>query len=65
MTDSERMDWLEAKSIGHRVVISRSRVTGLFRVHAVVGDGKGVHGVRAAIDRAIEAEKRKELGLKR
>ena len=64
MTDKERIDWLERACDGSRVVISVSRTTGKFRLSEASGSTKGVFGVRAAIDRAITRERRKELGLK-
>lgn len=58
--DTELLDYLEVKCQGHKVMVSKSRVTGLFSVHACAGYSKGVYGVRAAIARAIEAEKERE-----
>lgn len=65
MTDKQRIDWLEKKCAGLNVVVNRSRVNETFHVSSVMGRVKGYAGVRVAIDRAIEVEKRKELGLKR
>lgn len=63
--DIERLDWLERKCAGLNVVVNGSRVNSTFHVASVEGRVKGCAGVRAAIDRAMEAERRKELGLKR
>lgn len=60
MTDRERLDWLEKKCAGLNVVVNGSRVNATFHVRSVVGAVKGHRGVRLAIDRAIEAEARKE-----
>ncbi len=64
MTDTDRIDWLEKKCAGHNVVVNHSRINSTFHVTSVVGRVKGYQGVRAAIDRAMERERRKELGLK-
>lgn len=64
-TDKERMDYLDRKCAGLKVVVNQSRVNDTFHVASVAGGVKGVYGVRAAIDRAIEKEKRLEQGLKR
>lgn len=64
MTDTERIDYLERKMADHNVVVNGSRINSTFHVSSVVGRVKGFQGVRAAIDRAIQKERRKELGLK-
>lgn len=65
MTDTERINFLTEKMAGSRVVASASRSNGLFRLHAVSGATKGSFDVREEIDRAIERDRRRKLGLKR
>ncbi len=65
MTDTERMEALEQEAGGRRVVVGRQRVTGLFYMRVVAGSTKGSATVREAIDKMVEADRRKALGLKR
>lgn len=64
MTDTQLLDWLEGKCAGHNVVVNKSRVNDTFHVSSVTGRVKGYPSVREALRRAVERERRKELGLK-
>lgn len=66
MTDTEIVEWLERQCVGCKVIVGRNRVTGRFRlVAADTASRRGYRGLRRAVERAVEKERRLALGFKR
>jgi hypothetical protein len=63
MTDKERLDWLSVATVDDRVVVGYNRNLNEHRLYLGVRgdpdtiDVKSPHGLRAAIDAAMERER--------